>query len=147
MQQIDYLQNRLHKEYYLPHTELIVKQTNGIIDATARHSELIENLLNKKEQQLQQKDSVINILQQEIQNSRKVMGETDQIAKEVAVQYPNVSTISIACLDYTDTKTLTTKRIPSVYILWNNTPTDEQREQLLRWLKVRLAVSELKLIE
>ena len=146
VQQIDYLQNILHKEYNLPHTELVVKQTSGIVDATT-HSELLENLFNKKEQQLQQKDSIIDVLQHEIQNSRKIGRETDQIAKEVAVQYPNVSMISIAYLDYTNTKTLTVKKMPTVYVAWNNTPTEEQRAQLLRWLKVRLAVSELKMIE
>jgi len=145
-QQIDYLQNSLNKEYDLPNTELVIKQTNGIV-ATSEHSELLENLFNKKEQQLQEKDSIIEVLRTEIQNSRKEANGIDQIAKEVAVQYPNINIISIAYLDYINTTTLDTKRIPTVYVSWHNTPTEEQREQLLRWLKVRLSVSDLKLIE
>jgi hypothetical protein len=145
-QQISYMQNKLHKDHSLPHTELVIKQANGIADADT-HSELLENLFDKKEQQLLQKDSVIDALHHEIQSSNKITAEMSQIAKEVAVQYPNVNTNSIAYLYYMNTKTLEIKRIPTVYVAWNSEPDSEQRTQLLHWLRVRLDVSELKLIE
>ncbi|MDR1346400.1 MAG: TIGR00341 family protein [Bacteroidales bacterium] len=145
-QQVSYMQNKLHKDYNLPHAELVVKQSSGAMDTNA-NSELLENLFDKKEQQLLQKDSVIDALHYEIQNRNKTTAEMSQIAKEIAVQYPDVNTISIAYLDYMNTKTLNINRIPTVYVAWNSNPSTEQRAQLLHWLKVRLNVSELKLIE
>jgi hypothetical protein len=143
--EINYLKEQLLK-YGLKKTNLIVKQTGSILDVNVQ-ADFLENLLNKKEEQLVQKDSVIKLLETQLDIKTAFDSDKLQIAKEMAVQYPCIQTFSIERMVYVNTENLTQDTILTLFVNWNYEPDNVQRQQLTNWLKVRLGVDRLKIID
>ncbi|MDR2868293.1 MAG: DUF389 domain-containing protein [Bacteroidales bacterium] len=142
--QIAYLQSSLTNK--LQNATLIIRQPHGINNADFE-SEFVTSLLNKQERQILEKDSMIMVLHKQINDGGKLSSLSSQIAQEVAVQYPDIATIALTDLNITDTKSLTTLKTYSVVVSWRQPVSEELKKQLVDWLKVRLGVKELKLIE
>lgn len=143
--EIDYLKEQLLK-YGLNKTNLVIKQTGSILDVNVQ-ADFLENLLTKKEEQLSQKDSAIKRLESQLEIKQTYDLSKLQIAKEMAVQYPCVQTFSIENMIYINTQTLKQDTILTLFVNWNYEPDEKQRQQLTNWLKVRLDVDRLKIID
>lgn len=142
---VEWLNQKL-LDYGLTKTKLHIKQT-GLSGGIELESVLIENILDKKEQQLVQKDSIIRELENNILLLNNTSAEYARVAHEIAVQYPAVSHVSITNMTFTETSTLKATTVPTVYIQWKKKPDAGQKEQLVKWLKVRLGVEELRIID
>lgn len=144
--QIERLQNKL-VDYGLQNTKLTIKQTSGTIDIDAQ-ANLLSKMLDRKDEQLREKDRRISDLTEEINHITLSGIDNLQLAREIAVEYPNVKRFSISNHSvYTDVATQTLDTIPTLYVEWIN-PKDTVREKKLNnWLKVRLGIDELKIIE
>ncbi|MDL2290085.1 TIGR00341 family protein [Paludibacteraceae bacterium OttesenSCG-928-F17] len=144
--QIDRLQNRL-PDFGLVRTKLTIKQTSGTLDLDAQ-ANVLSNLLDKKDELIYEKDAQIFQLTQELDNLKLSGIDHKQLAREIAVEYPNVKRFSISNHSiYTDVETNSLDTIPTLYVEWIN-PKDPDREiKLNEWLKVRLGIDELKIIE
>lgn len=143
--EIDLMTQRL-PDYGLTKTSLRIKQTGVTTDAEIE-SVLIENILDKKDRQIALKDSVIRKLEEDILTLNNSSSEYEKVAHEIAVQYPEIKSVSISNMNYTDTKTLESVSIPTLYIEWKSGPDKKRKAQLIDWLKVRLETEELKVIE
>lgn len=143
--EIDYLKEQLLK-YGLKKTNLVIKQTGSILDVNLQ-ADFLENLLNKKEEQLSEKDSAIKRLESQLVIKQTYDLSKLQIAKEMAVQYPCVQTFSIENMIYINTQTLKQDTVLTLFVNWNYEPDEKQRQQLTNWLKVRLGVDRLKIID
>jgi uncharacterized hydrophobic protein (TIGR00271 family) len=143
--EIDYLKEQLLK-YGLTKTNLVIKQTGSILDVNVQ-ADFLENLLTKKDEQLSQKDSIIKRLEAQLDIKQTYDLSKLQIAKEMAVQYPCVQTFSIENMVYINNQTLTQDTILTLFVNWNYEPDEKQRQQLTNWLKVRLGVDRLKIID
>ena len=145
-QQIERLQNKLI-DFGLADTKLTIKQTSGTIDLNTQ-ANVLSNLLEKKDQQIYTKDSVITSLNHELDKIKLSGIDHLQLAREIAIEYPNVKRFSISNHSvYTDVKESALDTIPTLYVEWIN-PKDTTREQRLNeWFKVRLGIEELKIIE
>ncbi|MBP7101832.1 MAG: DUF389 domain-containing protein [Bacteroidales bacterium] len=141
---IDFLKKELLK-YGLEKTNLIIKQTGSVLDVNVQ-ADFLENLLDRKEQQLTDKDSIIKTLENQIANKTKIDIQKIQIAKEMAVQYPFIKSYSIENTVYINTKSLEKDTIITMYAVWDTIPNFHQRKQLKKWLKIRLNVDTLKII-
>ncbi len=142
--EIAYLKNEL-KKYGLGTTQLIIKQT-GIASAGNMESELLENILDKKEHQIVTKDSVIAALKDEIKILHNDLDMYNRISQEISVQYPQIKSFSIAKTIYYDVKTQEKKEIPTIYIVWYEESGIEIQNKLKSWLLVRLDIKELKMV-
>ncbi len=142
--EITYLKNEL-KKYGLGTTQLLIKQT-GIASAGNMESELLENILDKKEHQIVTKDSVIAALKDEIKILHNDLDMYDRISREISVQYSQIKSFSIAKTIYYDVKTQEKREIPTIYIVWYEEPDMELQNQLKNWLLVRLEIKELKMV-
>lgn len=142
---IDFLTKKL-LEYGLTKTELRIKQTNLGKD-TEVESILLENILDKKDRLIAEKDSLIKKLEDDILSLNNSNMEYSKIAREIAVQYPDIAKVSISNMTFTNTQTLETKTVPTLFIKWKNKPVEGKKEQLVNWLKVRLGIEEVEVIE
>ncbi|WP_163628723.1 TIGR00341 family protein [Paludibacter sp. 221] len=144
--QIERLQNRL-VEYGLNNTKLTIKQTTGTLDIDAQ-ANVLSKLLDRKDELLQEKDLIITGLNKELDELTLSGVDHLQLAREIAVEYPNVKRFSISRHSvYTDVATNQLDTIPTLFVEWIN-PKDTIRERKLNdWLKVRLGIDELKIIE
>lgn len=145
-QQIDRLQNRL-VDFGLVNTKLTIKQTSGTLDLDMQ-ANVLSNLLDKKDQVIYEKDRQIIQLNNELDDIKLSGIDHLQLAREIAIEYPNVKRFSISNHSvYTDVKNASLDTIPTLYVEWIN-PKDTTRERRLNeWVKVRLGIDELKIIE
>lgn len=144
--QIKDLQEILHTQYGLSHAKLIVRQTGETIDIT-QQNEIIEKIIDKKDQTITSQDSMITVLKSQMSNLKYNESLTAQVAKEVAAQYPDIKQFAISEMECYDPKTLQHRTMPIIFLQWKSSVDHSADEQkLTKWLKVRLNVKELKVI-
>ena len=144
--QIERLQKRL-VEFGLDNTKLTIKQMAGTIDIDAQ-ANVLSKLLESKDEQLQEKERKIAQLTAEL-DALKLSGlDNVQLSREIAVEYPNVKRFSVSSHSvYADVVSGKLDTIPTLYVEWIN-PKDTVKEKKLNdWLKVRLGIDELKIVE
>lgn len=145
--EINEMQELLHTQYGLAKAKLIVKQTEGgTIDIT-KQNEIIEDIINKKDATIAHQDSIINKLNNQLSNVQSAAALYEQLALEVNAQYPNIKSFSISEMDIYDLSTMEHASTPVVYIQWSDGKHPSQEKNLLKWLKVRLNVSDIKVVD
>jgi len=143
--EITQLKDRIKSEYGLNKTKLTVRQAGTTIDFS-NQNELIGDILEKKDQTIAQKDSLIAQLKSQLNKVQTAETLSRQLAKEIKAQYPNVKTFAITDLVQYNTETLENKTIAVVYLQWNNGNHNGEERKIVQWLKVRLGVDDLRLI-
>lgn len=142
--EITQLQDRVKTEYGLTKTQLTVRQANTAIDFSSQN-ELIGDILKKKDETIAQKDSIITQLRSRLNKAQTAETLSLQLAKEIKTQYPDVKTFAITDLVKYDTRTLENSTIAIIYLEWRNGNHDNEEQQLIEWLKVRIGVTDIKI--
>lgn len=141
---IQEMQNIMRKNYGLYRADLIIKQTdNNYI--SGENAELIEAIIDKKDEQLAKSKEKILLLENELQKIDKNQQDNAQIAKELSIQYPYITSFSVTNLVYTQTKTLKNDTIPTIFVNFSENISAEQKQQLINWLRIRLDCPDLQL--
>ncbi len=143
--EINHLQDNLQHKYGLKQTKLIVKQTGETIDIT-QQNEIIMDIIDKKDATIAQKDSTIVELRSKINKIQHAETLSIQLAKEIRAQYPDVKEFAITDLVKYDTRTLENNTSAIIYLDWSDGDHTEDEQHLVKWLKVRLDVDDLKVI-
>jgi uncharacterized hydrophobic protein (TIGR00271 family) len=138
-EQIEELQQKL-PDFGLKNTRLIVRQLMHDNDMSIS-GEVMEDLYK---QNLFLSNEIARY-KEEITNMQGEIIPSEQIAKEIQVQFGNIHSFSVSKMIYTDIKTLSTDTIPTAYIVWTEKPKETDAEQLDKWLKVRLSLDRLQL--
>lgn len=142
--QIEYLRSKLI-DFNLGNAKLVIKQTGGTFDIHAQ-SGIITNLFDKQELALHKKDSIINDLKDRLLDGKIRKIDEIQIAKEIKTQYPNIKQFSFSNSVFTHTNTLKQDTIPTFFVEWNGKGKN-QIESITKWLKVRLNLNNVQIIE
>ena len=146
IQDISKIQKLMQTEYGLDHAKLIVRQPEGMIDIT-QQNQVIEDIIDKKDAEIAQQDSIIDQLQAQIERTGGVSEKTEQLIREIHTQYPNLQSIAITEMMCYDANTLEHSRIPAVYVKWKDgQPHPDAEKRLVEWLKVRLNVEEISVV-
>ena len=143
--EIAQLQDRIISDYGLSKTKLTVRQAGTTIDFSDQN-EVIGDILEKKDQTIAQKDSVITQLKSRLNKVQTAEALSQQLTKEIKAQYPNVKTFAITDLVQYNTETLENKTIAIVYLQWKTDNHSEEQQQLIAWLKVRIGMSDLRVV-
>lgn len=140
------LQDVLHTQYGLKKANLVIKQTGETIDIT-KQNEIIEDILNKKDATIAEQDSTIIELRSKINAIQDAETLSQQLAEEIYAQYPAVQEFAVTDMVQYNTRSLESKTVAVVYLQWDNNSRHQADEQkLVKWLKVRMGVDELKVI-
>jgi hypothetical protein len=100
------------------------------------------------ERQIAKKDSTIFVLQEQNKVLRNNLDIYDRISLEMAVQYPEIKSFSIANTFYYDIgDSVTKKELPTIYLVWQQEAIAPVKEKLNKWLQVRLNVNEIQLVD
>jgi uncharacterized hydrophobic protein (TIGR00271 family) len=138
------IQNIMRTEYGLEHAKLVIRQTENILDIT-QQNQVIEDIIDKKDAVIAQKDSIIEQMQVQLERTGGFSEKTEQLIREIHTQYPDLKTIAISEMNCYDTKTLEHSRIPVVFLSWNDArQRPESEKKLVEWLKIRLNVDDIK---
>jgi predicted nuclease with TOPRIM domain len=136
-EEITILESLLHKQYGLENATLVIRQTDNLYN-TENENELLEKILERKDAQLMESQRRIDELEKELAKNETNNQLSQHIAKELAVQYPSITSISIVKMVYTDTKSLKKDTIPTLFIDSKQSLSSEQKQNLLKWMRVRL---------
>lgn len=127
-------------EYGLKNTKLILHQPfEHDIQLSGEFTEDLYHHNLELSAQIDEYKEEIARLQQNIINN-------EQLAKELAIQFPDMETFAISRAIYTNTATLQTDTIPTIYAIWNKMPSTHTTEKLQQILMVRLNLDQLKII-
>ena len=145
--EISQLQNKLN-DYGIKKTTLEIKQTGHSINMDVSvQANIIENLLTKRDSVIAEKDSIIRLMEQDITLQKRVADSYEQIAREIALQFPFVKNFSIDNSVQVDVKTTKAKTFPTLIVTYNGDPSDEDKQQFFKWIKIRLATENLQILE
>jgi len=134
--QTDALKERL-SEFGLKNTNLVIRQPMGsdihfIEDMYKKNMELSDKIIEYKNDLVQLQNEMIS---------------SEQIAKEIKTQFNTIHSFSIFKAIYTDIKTLKSDTVPTARIIWlEEKIPEEDVQRLSNWLKVRLKLNKLELI-
>lgn len=133
-------------EYGLEKANLEIRQTSGNIDINTQAA-MLQTFIDKKELQLQQKDSLIQCMEEKLQvEQEKKLVTSEQLAVEVVALFPHIQTFSIGESEEININSQKKDTVFTVNIKWGKTPTKQENEQLHKWLKARLNTKKLHII-
>ena len=145
-EQVAVLQKRM-EEMGLKNTKLTIRQAGGASLDVGTQAKMLQEFIEDKDRTIEQKDSLIQDLRQQIRLAQKQAEVTaQQIAGELHVLYPHINEISMAEAVKVDVKNNTTDTIPTLNISWTMQPTEAEYKHLQDWLKVRLKTDKLDII-
>lgn len=143
---INQIQAMMQTAYGLDHTELVIKQMEGMMNVR-QQNQVIEDIIDKKDAAIAQQDSTIIALRAELHKLTGSSENTEQLVKEIYSQYADIEKVAILSMDCYDTQTLEHNAMPALYLKWKDGKRHPEAEKhLLQWLKVRLNVEEIQLI-
>lgn len=141
--QMHYLHNHL-SECGLDGITLGIKQTSSNTFDVNSQPQLIQDLLNKKDKELAQNDSIIVALNEKITDLQKQNHiDMNQFAKELQALYPDIVRFSFSDAEQFDLQTNTTSSNPTITIVWKNIPNKEIIQQLKSWIQIRLQIENI----
>lgn len=141
--QMHYIHNHL-SECGLDGTTLAIKQTSSNTFDVNNQPQLIQDLLNKKDAELAQNDSIIKSLNKKISNLEKQNKiDMSQFAKELQALNTNIIRFSFSEAEQFDLEQNTTKKIPTITIVWTKIPDAETIKQLTSWIQIRLQTEKI----
>lgn len=145
-EQVEYLQKRLD-DFGLGKAKLVIRQTGGnTLDIDAQ-SEMIQQILERKEVQLAERDSTILRLREQIEQlENKSTITPEQLVREVKVLFPSVESMTFSIADEIDVKTAKKQQIPVVNVAWNKSAQATEQQQFELWMKARLDAPQVKIV-
>lgn len=145
-EQVAVLQKRM-EEMGLKNTKLTIRQAGGASLDVGTQAKMLQNFIEDKDRTIEQKDSLIQELRQQIRVERQLAQVTaEQLARELSVLYPHIHDISMAEAVKFNVQSNRTDTIPTLNINWIQQPTNDEYQHLSNWLKVRLKTNKLDII-
>lgn len=145
-EQVAVLQKRM-EEMGLKNTKLTLRQAGGASLDVETQARMLQDFIEDKDRTIEQKDSLIQNLRQQIRLEQKKAEITaQQLAQELHVLYPYIKDVSMAEAVKVDVKNNTTDTIPTLNINWTMQPTEAEYQHLQDWLKVRLKTDKLDIV-
>ncbi len=144
-EQVEYLHKRL-ADFGLSKAKLTIRQTGGATLDLDAQSEMIQQILERKEEQLAARDATIDALHAQIdslQNQSVITPE--QLVREVQVLFPDVLSLTFAQAEEIDTRTQTKRAVPVVNATWRGKQS-KQYAQFETWLRARLNTADIKIV-
>ncbi len=144
-EQVEYLHKRL-SDFGLSKTKLIIRQTGGATLDIDAQSEMIQQILERKERQLAACDSTIDVLHAQIDSlQNRSIVTPEQLVREVRVLFPDVLSLTLAEAEEIDTRTQVKRIVPTVNATWRSRQT-KQYAQFETWLQARLGTDQIKVV-
>ena len=144
--QIELLQKRL-PEFGLEQAKLIIRHAGGGSLDIDTQATMLQHFLERKEEQLANRDSTISQLREQLASfETKAKITPEQLAREVQVLYPHVLSFSVAESEEINLKTQQKQTIAVVNSTWSVTPTALEQQQFSDWMKARLNTNTIKIV-
>ena len=146
--ELNRLKNEL-KDYNLADAELIIRQNNqnlNVPDAQSMRTGIIEDLYQKNEEIIKNKDKRIDYLESELGKYKGFERIQDEVAEEIMVQYPDVKASAFNTM-YIHKPENAIDTVTLVYLDVKKGIRGTELTKMENWLKVRLKVNNVKIVQ
>lgn len=136
--------------YGLEGTSLDIRQginAQQTYNVAALRSGILEELYQRNEAALSDKNAKIELLETKLQRYYKLEAEVQNIAVELKALQPAVSQFTLNSNIFVDFQRLKPDTIPVAFIRYENMVNDAEKARLQEWLRVRIGTEKLMLIQ
>lgn len=133
-------------EFDIANTKLKVKQVGTATFDMETGTEMLSQLLEKKDDEIAELKTQIARINIEEENMKKYGSQSVQLAKEIKVLYPDVRTFSISRNIIAQTSTMQSDTVCVAFVKWSEIPTETKVQQLEEWLMQRLNEEKVKIV-
>lgn len=133
------MQKQMHN-YGLDKAQLVVRQNSGsaYLDLGTQ-AELLQDLIEKKENQLMASDSIILALREELRKERNLRGaDISQVSKEMSVLWKEVKDVSFAKAEVFNLQESRKDTVMQVKVNWTKPLSRCDTSSVTSWLQVRM---------
>jgi predicted ribosome quality control (RQC) complex YloA/Tae2 family protein len=130
-------------EYGITEKQLIIKEY--ITKNNQENEGFFKGIYERLDSEIEQYEQTIEQLNQELQAVKQEELPYQQIAKELAVSYPNVKHIYMGQGAHVTLDSLKVTPCVMVKVQADSTMTDASKEQLQKWMQVRLQINDLQI--
>ena len=144
------LYSRLEK-HGLDKGQLTINQSGTFIPDKRSEQEILKGVFEQNEQEIQRREALIAQMETQLKAFNAKKFPTGQVARELAAQYPQLLSITLARGEMVDILLMESKKESVseevVAVISLSSPiTDEEKEKLGRWLAIRLEVPKVKIM-
>lgn len=139
------------ERYGMEKEQLTINQSGTFIPDNRSGEEILKGIFEQNEQEIQRREALIAKMESQLKAFNAQKFPTMQIAKELAAQFPQLLSITLArgetadiLLAESQKEALSEEVIAIINI--SNPISDEEREKLKKWLTIRLNVPQVKIM-
>lgn len=114
---------------------------------TDSDNEVLKNMFNIKQSEIEKRDSVIVSLEKSLNDYKNKELPSNKIYNEILAQYPGIVSFSATKGEELDVKSGKPQEQIVLLIKWKKKIQQSELEKLENWLKVRLEIENIKLIQ
>ncbi len=146
--EVEMLKNRL-SDFNISTDQLTINQNNTFEPNKSLESQLAKDIFLRNEQEIKDREAIINDMKKQLEFYSKKMLPSEQIAKEIRAQYPNLISITLARGEKVDTESITEIQQEEVVaiIKLESKLTLLEHNKLEEWLSIRLDIPNIRIIE
>lgn len=111
---------------------------NGTAREDMSENELIQNILDRSESSLKEKNTIIDSLSAQLNALLAKQIDTKRITKELLAQYPDLTSLSIASGEKITAKELETSESVLLYVNFASEKSNSELKKIENWIKARL---------
>ncbi len=129
-------------------TQLNVLQgyQNGEADIKSLGNEMFGNIHKENQRQIEEQRAKIEELTLQIARRNNISSESNKLAKEVSILFPNIDKIAISQVIENDIKLGKSDTVSIAIICATPTPKESEKELLQNWITQRLSIDSLRII-
>lgn len=139
--------NRLYEkiaEYGIKREQLVINQSSTSTPEHINETDVVKGIFAQNEQEIRRREELISQMEKELKTYRQNELPASQVAKELATQYPQVASITLA----RGTRVAGTVSTPQLIAIieFSGAISEEDFTKLKQWLMVRLDSNNIKFI-
>lgn len=141
-------------EYNIKKDQLIINQNSTYVPKNISDQEVVKSIFEQNKEEILKREELISQMEEELRNFKNKEFPSEQIAREINAQYPQVISLTLARGEQINITGSTAKdakthlREEAIAIIKFRTPIPaEQLSKLKQWLAIRLEIPDIKIIE
>lgn len=146
--------NQLHESLaknQIGKDQLVINQKSTFVSKDISDQEVVQSIFQRNEQEILKRENLIRQMEGELKKFKNKEFPSAQIAREIAAQYPQVQSITLARGEKVDLPGVRQNASPQAeaiaIIKFRSSLSHEELSKLKQWLAIRLEIPDIRIID
>lgn len=148
--------NQLHESLarnQISKEQLLINQKSTFIPKNISDQEVVQSIFERNEQEVLKRENLIRQMEEELKKFKNKEFPSMQVAREIATQYPQVQSITLARGEKvnlpagTNKQNVQSQEETIAIIKFRNVLSPEEFSKLKQWLAIRLEIPDIRIID